>query len=139
MEKATIKTARNYQEGTAEVRGVLWDAVAKEEVSCDWSLTVNTKELPAESLSGLALYGLRMVNDIVNSDKSLTTNEEKLAKAQEIVQQLLDGTYAWERARKSGDVVKVSKKAVAGKLDAMTDEEREAAIAMMKALGIWQG
>lgn len=139
MEKATIKTARNYQEGTAEVRGVLWDAVAKEEVSCDWSLIVNTKELPAESLNGLALYGLRMVNDIVNSDKGLTTNEEKLARARGIVQDLLDGTYAWERARKASDVVKVSKKAVAGKLDAMTDEEREAAIAMMKALGIWQG
>lgn len=139
MEKATIKTARNYSSGMAEVRGVLWDAVVKEEVNCEWSLVVNVTELPKESATGLALYGLRMVNDIVNSDKSLTTNEEKLSRAKDIVEQLIAGTYSFERERKASNVVKVNKKAVEGKLDGMSPEEREAAIQLMKTLGIWQG
>ena len=115
MEKATIKTARNYSNGSAEVRGVVWDDVNKAEVREAWSEQIVCADLPTESLYGLALYGLRMVNDIVNSDKNLTTNEDKLTAAQQIVTDLVNGDYVWEKERKgrSADTVKVSTKALA--------------------------
>ena len=124
MEKATIKTARNYSNGSAEVRGVVWDDVNKAEVREAWSEQIVCADLPAESLYGLALYGLRMVNDIVNSDKNLTTNEDKLTAAQQIVTDLITGDYVWEKERKgrSADTVKVSKKSLAD----LTPEEKAA-------------
>ena len=122
MEKATIKTARNYSNGSAEVRGVVWDDVNKAEVREAWSEQIVCADLPTESLYGLALYGLRMVNDIVNSDKNLTTNEDKLTAAQQIVTDLVNGDYVWEKERKGrGETIKVSKKA----LDNLTPEERK--------------
>jgi hypothetical protein len=123
MEKATIKTSRSYSNGSAEVRGVVWDDMNKVEVREAWNAQVVCADLPTESLYGLALYGLRMVNDIVNSDKNLTTIEDKLESAQQIVADLVKGKYVWEKERKgrSADVVKVSKKA----LENLTPEERK--------------
>ena len=77
---------------------------------------------PTESLYGLALYGLRMVNDIVNSDKNLTSDEDKLNSAKQIVTDLVNGDYVWEKENKGrGETIKVSKKA----LDQLTPEERK--------------
>ena len=123
MEKATIKTSRNYSNGSAEVRGVIWDDVNKVEVREAWNIQIVCADLPTESLYGLALYGLRMVNDIVNSDKNLTSDDDKLKSAQQIVTDLVNGDYVWEKERKgrSADVVKVSKKA----LKNLTPEERK--------------
>jgi len=121
MEKATIKTSRNYSNGSAEVRGVVWDAQEKVEVREAWSINVTCEDLPKESLYGLALYGLRMVNDIVNSDKNLTSDEDKLESAQQIVTDLVNGDYVWEKERKGrGETIKVSKKA----LNELTPEEK---------------
>ena len=121
MEKATIKTSRNYSNGSAEVRGVVWDDQEKAEVREAWNIQVVCADLPAESLYGLALYGLRMVNDIVNSDKNLTSDEEKLESAQQIVTDLVNGDYVWEKERKGkGETIKVSKKA----LNELTPEEK---------------
>ena len=122
MEKATIKTSRNYSSGSAEVRGVVWDDVDKVEVREAWSIQVVCSDLPSESLYGLALYGLRMVNDIVNSDKNLKNDEDKLGAAEQIVTDLVSGDYVWEKERKGkGETIKVSKKA----LDNLTPEERK--------------
>ena len=123
MEKATIKTSRNYSNGNAEVRGVVWDDQEKVEVREAWSTQVVCADLPSESLYGLALYGLRMVNDIVNSDKGLTSDEDKLNAAKQIVTDLVNGKYAWEKERKgrSADTIKVSKKALAN----LTPEEKK--------------
>ena len=121
MEKATIKTSRNYSNGSAEVRGVVWDDTNKVEVREAWNTQVTCADLPAESLYGLALYGLRMVNDIVNSDKNLTSDEDKLESAQQIVTDLVNGDYVWEKERKGkGETIKVSKKA----LNELTPEEK---------------
>lgn len=122
MEKATVKTSRNYSKGSAEVRGVIWDDVNKVEVREAWSEQVVCADLPIESLYGLALYGLRMVNDIVNSDKGLTSDEDKLSAAEQIVTDLVHGDYVWEKERKgrSSDTVKISKKALAD----LTPEEK---------------
>ncbi len=121
MEKATIKTSRNYSNGSAEVRGVVWDDQEKVEVREAWGIQVVCADLPSESLYGLALYGLRMVNDIVNSDKTLTSDEEKLDSAQQIVTDLVNGDYVWEKERKGkGETIKVSKKA----LNELTPEEK---------------
>ena len=121
MEKATIKTSRNYSNGSAEVRGVVWDDQEKVEVREAWSINVTCEDLPKESLYGLALYGLRMVNDIVNSDKGLTSDEDKLGAAEQIVTDLVNGDYVWEKERKSkGETIKVSKKA----LNELTPEEK---------------
>lgn len=121
MEKATIKTSRNYSNGSAEVRGVIWDAVNKVEVREAWNAQVVCADLPTESLYGLALYGLRMVNDIVNSDKSLTSDEDKLGAAEQIVTDLVNGDYVWEKERKGrGETIKVNKKA----LNELTPEEK---------------
>jgi hypothetical protein len=122
MEKATIKTSRNYSNGSAEVRGVMWDAQEKVEVREAWNMQVVCADLPSESLYGLALYGLRMVNDIVNSDKNLTSDEDKLNAAKQIVTDLINGDYVWEKERKgrSADTIKVSKKALAN----LTPEEK---------------
>jgi len=121
MEKATIKTSRNYSNGSAEVRGVVWDAQEKVEVREAWSINVTCEDLSKESLYGLALYGLRMVNDIVNSDKTLTSDEDKLESAQQIVTDLVNGDYVWEKERKGrGETIKVSKKA----LNELTPEEK---------------
>ena len=121
MEKATIKTSRNYSNGSAEVRGVVWDDVNKVEVREAWNMQVVCADLPTESLYGLALYGLRMVNDIVNSDKNLTSNEDRLGAAKQIVTDLVNGDYAWEKERKGkGETIKVSKKA----LNELTPEEK---------------
>lgn len=124
MEKATIKTSRDYSNGSAEVRGVVWDDTNKVEVREAWNMQIVCADLPVKSLYGLALYGFRVVNDIVNSDKELTTIEDKLASAQQIVTDLVNGDYAWEKERKgrSADVVKVSKKALAD----LTPEEKAA-------------
>ena len=123
MEKATIKTSRNYSNGSAEVRGVVWDDTNKVEVREAWNIQVVCADLPSESLYGLALYGLRMVNDIVNSDKNLTNDEEKLCAAEQIVTDLVNGDYVWEKERKgrSADTIKVSKKALAN----LTPEEKK--------------
>ena len=122
MEKATIKTSRNYSNGSADVRGVVWDDTNKVEVREAWNMQVVCADLPTESLYGLALYGLRMVNDIVNSDKNLTSDEDKLDAAQQIVTDLVNGDYVWEKERKGrGETIKVSKKA----LDQLTPEERK--------------
>ena len=123
MEKATIKTSRNYSNGSAEVRGVVWDAQEKVEVREAWSINVTCEDLPKESLYGLALYGLRMVNDIVNSDKGLTSDDDKLGAAEQIVTDLVNGDYVWEKERKgrSADTIKVSKKALAN----LTPEEKK--------------
>ena len=121
MEKATIKTSRNYSNGSAEVRGVVWDDQEKVEVRETWNIQVVCADLPSESLYGLALYGLRMVNDIVNSDKGLTSDEDKLSAAEQIVTDLVNGDYVWEKERKSkGETIKVSKKA----LNELTPEEK---------------
>ena len=121
MEKATIKTSRNYSNGSAEVRGVVWDDQEKVEVREAWNIQVVCADLPAESLYGLALYGLRMVNDIVNSDKNLTNDEEKLGAAEQIVTDLVNGDYVWEKERKGkGETIKVSKKA----LNELSPEEK---------------
>ncbi len=121
MEKATIKTSRNYSNGSAEVRGVVWDDTNKVEVREAWNIQVVCADLPSESLYGLALYGLRMVNDIVNSDKNLTSDEDKLNSAQQIVTDLVNGDYVWEKERKGkGETIKVSKKA----LNELTPEEK---------------
>ena len=121
MEKATIKTSRNYSNGSAEVRGVVWDDQEKVEVREAWNMQVVCADLPSESLYGLALYGLRMVNDIVNSDKNLTNDEDKLGAAEQIVTDLVNGDYVWEKERKSkGETIKVSKKA----LNELTPEEK---------------
>lgn len=121
MEKATIRTSRNYSNGSAEVRGVVWDDVNKVEVREAWNIQVACADLPTESLYGLALYGLRMVNDIVNSDKTLTSDEDKLGAAQQIVTDLVNGDYVWEKERKGrGETIKVSKKA----LNELTPEEK---------------
>ncbi len=121
MEKATIKTSRNYSNGSADVRGVVWDDQEKVEVREAWSIPVVCADLPSESLYGLALYGLRMVNDIVNSDKNLTSDEEKLESAQQIVTDLVNGDYVWEKERKGkGETIKVSKKA----LNELSPEEK---------------
>ena len=121
MEKATIKTSRNYSNGSAEVRGVVWDDQEKVEVRETWNIQVVCADLPSESLYGLALYGLRMVNDIVNSDKGLTSDEDKLGAAEQIVTDLVNGDYVWEKERKSkGETIKVSKKA----LNELTPEEK---------------
>ena len=121
MEKATIKTSRNYSNGSAEVRGVVWDAQEKVEVREAWNMQVVCADLPSESLYGLALYGLRMVNDIVNSDKGLTSDEDKLESAQQIVTDLVNGDYVWEKERKGkGETIKVSKKA----LNELSPEEK---------------
>ncbi|MDY0282362.1 MAG: hypothetical protein RBR35_17585 [Salinivirgaceae bacterium] len=121
MEKATIKTSRNYSNGSADVRGVVWDDQEKVEVREAWNIQVVCADLPTESLYGLVLYGLRMVNDIVNSDKNLTSDEDKLESAQQIVTDLVNGDYVWEKERKSkGETIKVSKKA----LNELTPEEK---------------
>ena len=121
MEKATIKTSRNYSSGSAEVRGVVWDDQENVEVREAWNMQVVCADLPSESLYGLALYGLRMVNDIVNSDKNLTNDEDKLGAAEQIVTDLVNGDYVWEKERKSkGETIKVSKKA----LNELTPEEK---------------
>ena len=123
MEKATIKTSRNYSNGSAEVRGVVWDDVNKVELREAWNVQVVCADLPSESLYGLALYGLRMVNDIVNSDKNLTSDEDKLNAAEQIVTDLINGDYVWEKERKGkgkGETIKVSKKALAD----LTPEEK---------------
>lgn len=124
MEKATIKTSRNYSNGSADVRGVMWDDVNKIELREAWNIQVVCADLPTESLYGLALYGLRMVNDIVNSDKNLTSDEDKLGAAKQIVTDLINGDYVWEKERKgrSADTIKVSKKALAD----LTPEEKAA-------------
>ena len=124
MEKATIKTSRNYSNGSAEVRGVVWDDTNKVEVREAWSEQIVCADLQVESLYGLALYGLRMINDIVNSDKNLTSDEDKLGAAEQIVADLVNGDYVWEKERKgrSADTVKVSKKALAD----LTPEEKAA-------------
>ena len=121
MEKATIKTSRNYSNGSADVRGVVWDDTEKVEVREAWNIQVVCADLPTESLYGLALYGLRMVNDIVNSDKTLTNDEDKLDSAQQIVTDLVNGDYVWEKERKGkGETIKVSKKA----LNELSPEEK---------------
>lgn len=123
MEKATIKTSRNYSNGSAEVRGVVWDDTNKIEVRKAWDIQVVCADLPTESLYGLALYGLRMVNDIVNSDKGLSSDEEKLGAAEQIVTDLVNGDYVWEKERKgkgNGETIKVSKKA----LNELSPEEK---------------
>ena len=124
MEKATIKTSRNYSNGSAEVRGVVWDDVNKVELREAWNMQGVCADLPTESLYGLALYGLRMVNDIVNSDKNLTSDEDKLSAAEQIVTDLINGDHVWEKERKgrAADTVKVSKKALAD----LTPEEKAA-------------
>lgn len=122
MEKATIKTSRNYSNGSAEVRGVVWDDQEKVELREAWNMQVVCAALPSESLYGLALYGLRMVNDIVNSDKNLTSDDDKLNAAEQIVTDLVNGDYVWEKERKgrSADTIKVSKKALSN----LTPEEK---------------
>lgn len=121
MEKATIKTSRNYSNGSAEVRGVIWDTDNKVELREAWNAQVVCADLPTESLYGLALYGLRMVNDIVNSDKTLTSDEDKLGAAEQIVTDLVNGDYVWEKERKGrGETIKVNKKA----LNELTPEEK---------------